>query len=91
VELLLITLRDLAANGNLKAVKELERLFERCNPTTNNLGYLVVPETLSPEEWIRRKEIENKFKKPPAEYRPKPNSIKKILIQGPKRLDFKRQ
>lgn len=67
VELLLITLKDLATSGNLKAVKELERNLERCNPTSNRAGLLVTREPPSPEEWIREQEILNRFKKPPAE------------------------
>lgn len=66
VELLLHVLTAKAMTGNLPAQKLLEKLRDRYAPkVTSSDGYLVVPEGLSNEEFLRRAEIVNKYKEPP--------------------------
>jgi len=66
VELLLEALKAKALQADVPANKELERLRDRFTPVVKDgVGYLLAPETLTPEEWIRRAEIHNRFAKKP--------------------------
>ncbi|MGY3694623.1 hypothetical protein ACVIGA_004703 [Bradyrhizobium sp. USDA 3240] len=64
-ELLLMTMRDLAMEGNLRAVKWLDDCRARLNPNGEEGSLLLVPEVMEPEAWIRRTMFENRFKTNP--------------------------
>lgn len=59
VELLIKALNAKAMEGDVSAHTHLERLRARFTPQTDNAGYLVVPETMSDEEWARFVEASN--------------------------------
>jgi hypothetical protein len=54
IELVLMMLRNMAMNGDLRSATFVETLIDRYSsrPSDGEGAYLVVPETLSPEEWI---------------------------------------
>jgi hypothetical protein len=54
MELLLISMRNLAMNGNLRAAKWLTDYRARILPEAGEGAFLVVPEDMPPEEWARR-------------------------------------
>lgn len=57
IELTLITLKLLAASGDQRAFKaftDLEKQFGPIDADQPRAGYLVVPETLTEEEWIAK-------------------------------------
>ena len=56
IELMLIALRNLMAEGNPRALRECQRLLEKYEPQKLNseLGYLVVPAPISKEDAIAR-------------------------------------
>ena len=56
IELMLIALRNLMAEGNPRAFRECQRLLEKYGPQKLNseLGYLVVPAPISKEDAIAR-------------------------------------
>lgn len=57
VELVLILLKQLAASGDQRAFKAFTDLEKRFGPVDLNgkkVGYLVVPEQLTPEEWVAK-------------------------------------
>jgi|SRR4051794_39532471 hypothetical protein len=62
-ELLLISARELAMGGNLKAAKWLDEYRARAhlNPEEKAGGFLVVPEVMSPEMFVKTMEFENRF------------------------------
>jgi hypothetical protein len=62
MELLLISMRNLAMSGDLLAVKWLTDYRARILPETGRGGFLVVPEDMPPEDWIRRATFLNKFR-----------------------------
>jgi len=64
-ELLLISVRDLAMGGNLRAVKWLDEYRVRLNLEGETGGFLLVPETMPPEMFIERMLFENRFKTNP--------------------------
>ena len=55
LELILLQLRNLAAQGNVQAFHAYHHLFARYSPqeTKTHGGYLIVPEQLTLEEWER--------------------------------------
>jgi hypothetical protein len=65
IELLLISMRNLAMKGDLRAVKWLTDYRARILPVSGSGGFLVVPETLPPEKWIEREMFLNKFRTNP--------------------------
>lgn len=57
IELVLILLKQLAASGDQRAFKAFTDLEKRFGPVDLNgkkVGYLVVPEQLTPEEWVAK-------------------------------------
>jgi hypothetical protein len=62
MELLLISMRNLAMSGDLLAVKWLTDYRARILPETDHGGFLVVPEGMPTEDWIRRATFLNKFR-----------------------------
>ena len=59
-ELLLVTMRGLAMTANLYAVKWLSEFSARRNiEPERRCGFLVVPQTLTPEEWKAQMERHN--------------------------------
>jgi len=62
MELLLISMRNLAMSGDLLAVKWLTDYRARILPETGRGGFLVVPEGMPTEELIRRETFLNKFR-----------------------------
>ena len=65
IELLLRLLVGMSLNGDVRASKLLDRLRDQYDPNTEELGYIVVPEGLPAEDWIRREKIRNEFRRPP--------------------------
>ena len=67
IELLLISMRNLAMKGDLRAAKWLTDYRARIipEPSKDGLGFLVVPETLPPEKFIEREMFLNKFRTDP--------------------------
>ena len=61
LELMLLALRNRAAEGNVRAFRAFKKLLAKYEPqdTHSNLGYLVVPATLTPEEAIAEGEKSN--------------------------------
>ncbi len=61
LELMLLALRNRAAEGNVRAFRAYKKLLAKYEPqdTHSNLGYLVVPATLTPEEAIAEGEKSN--------------------------------
>lgn len=71
-EALLLKLRQLMVQGDIKSDKFADKLRAQVAPEQAALpGLLVVPEPMSEEEWIRRAEIENQFKQAPEDPFPK--------------------
>ena len=76
IELLLISMRNLAMSGDLRAAKWLTDHRARINPDPDQGGYLVVPEGSPPDKWIEKQMFLNKFrvdpelKEDPALYAP---------------------
>ena len=57
IELVLILLKQLAASGDQRAFKaftNLEKQYGPSDTSDNKIGYLVVPEALTEEEWEAR-------------------------------------
>ena len=56
--LVLLSLRNLAVSGNVRAFRAIHELLQRYAPQqpVKRGGYLIVPEPASVEEWIRRVE-----------------------------------
>ncbi|MEL6284203.1 MAG: DUF5681 domain-containing protein [Pseudomonadota bacterium] len=67
-ELVITLIRRKAMAGDVRADKLLDRLRDRFAPDAEEGGYLLAPETLSGEEWIRQAEIRNAHRRPPPEY-----------------------
>ena len=67
IELLLISMRNLAMKGDLRASKWLTDYRARIipEPSKDGLGFLVVPETLPPEKFIEQEMFLNKFRTNP--------------------------
>lgn len=64
-ELLLRLLVVMSMKGDVRASKIIEGLRDRFDPSTEEFGYLVVPEEITAEEWIREQKIENEFRRRP--------------------------
>jgi hypothetical protein len=64
-ELLLISARNLAMDGNLKAAKWLSEYRTRLNSEQEAGGFLVVPETMPVEMFVKTAMFENQFKTNP--------------------------
>jgi hypothetical protein len=62
MELLLISMRNLAMSGHLRAAKWLEDYRTRILPKAGHGGFLVVPEVMPFEEYIRTETFLNKFR-----------------------------
>jgi hypothetical protein len=73
LELVLLTLRNLALGGNERAFRYFNEITAKYEPqpTDSKLGYLVVPAPISDKEWIAREEELNKTRKPPPGYKPR--------------------
>ena len=65
LELLLLTMRNLAMKGNLKAARWLTEYRERVLPSDARGGFLVVPETKPVDQFIREQEFLNRFRTNP--------------------------
>ncbi len=75
LDLVLLRLRNMALEDkNVRAFEELHRLIKAYQPqeTNDDVGYLVVPAEMTPEEWVAEQEELNKHRKPPPGYDPKP-------------------
>lgn len=67
-EALLLKLRQLMVQGDIKSDKFADKLRAQVAPVQAALpALLVVPEPMSEAEWIRRAEIENRFKQAPED------------------------
>ena len=64
-ELLLRLLVVMSMKGDVRASKIIEGLRDRFDPSMEEFGYLVVPEEMTPEEWMRQQKIENEFRRRP--------------------------
>ena len=64
-ELLLISARDLAMGGNLKAAKWLNEYRATLNLEGDGCGFMVVPETKPEEMFIKEMEFRNRYAKCP--------------------------
>jgi hypothetical protein len=80
IELLLISMRNLAMKGDLRAVKWLTDYVARVLPDSSDGAFLVVPETMPPERWIEREMFLNKFRIDPEL---KEKSVARNLLQQP--------
>jgi len=81
--LILLQLRNLVMAGkNPRAFDEWHRFVKIFQPeaTREDVGYLVVPAPVSPLEWIRRQEDNNRFSISPAE---RTARVDKILENNP--------
>ena len=65
LELLLLTMRNLAMKGDLKAAKWLTEYRERVLPSDAPGGFLVVPEVKPVDQFIREQEFLNRFRTNP--------------------------
>ncbi|MGE4061710.1 MAG: DUF5681 domain-containing protein [Sphingomonadales bacterium] len=63
LELLLEQLRNKAIGGNQPAFKLMEQLLNAGGASVVVAGYLVVPETLPLEEWVKREEVKRSANK----------------------------
>jgi hypothetical protein len=56
---------------NVRAFDEFHRLIKAYQPqATTDLGYLVVPAAMTPEEWMADQEEKNKHRKRPSGCKP---------------------
>jgi hypothetical protein len=62
IELLLISMRNLAMKGDLRAAKWLTDYLARILPDSDDGAFLVVPAEMSPEKWTERVMFLNKFR-----------------------------
>lgn len=65
IALLLISMRNLAMKGDLRAVKWLTDYQARILPDAGDGSFLVVPEVMPIEKYIRRETFLNKFRTNP--------------------------
>ncbi|MFC6487693.1 DUF5681 domain-containing protein [Nitratireductor sp. GCM10026969] len=66
VALVFEALKRKALEGDVRAIRLLDRLRERFCREESETGLLLVPDDMEPQEWIRRAEIRNKFAKKPG-------------------------
>ena len=71
-ELVLFSLRNMALEGNkVQAFKVFHRLNKVYLPqATTDLGYLVAPADMAPEEWMAEQREKNKHRKRPSGCKP---------------------
>jgi len=65
IELLLISMRNLAMGGDLRAAKWLSDYRAKISPDPDNGGYLVVPEVMPEQQFIEQQMFLNKFRTNP--------------------------
>ena len=65
MELLLISVRALAMSGDLRAAKWLEHYRAKTLPGPDNGGFLVVPEGMPTEQFMKRETFLNQFRTDP--------------------------
>ena len=65
IELLLISMRNLAMGGHLHAAKWLSDYRAKITPDPDNGGYLVVPEVMPEQQFIEQQMFLNKFRTNP--------------------------
>ena len=73
LELVLLSLRNMALEGkNVRAFEEFHRLSKVYQPqaTNDNVGYLVAPAEMTPEEWMADQEEKNKHRMRPSGCKP---------------------
>ncbi len=72
LELVLFSLRNMALEGNkVQAFKVFHRLIKVYQPqATTDLGYLVAPADMTPEEWMAKQTEKNKHRKRPSGCKP---------------------
>lgn len=78
LELIMLQLRKQALEGqNLRAFEEMHRLIKFNTPEAadDNVGYLVVPASISELAWVRRAENDNRFSTSPEEKSDRANKI----------------
>ena len=71
IDFVLLRLRNMVLEAqNVRAFDEFHRLIKVHQPqeSNENVGYLVVPAEMTPEEWIAEQEELNKHRKPPPGY-----------------------
>ena len=79
IELLLISMRNLAMGGDLRAAKWLSDYRAKITPDSGNAGYLIVPEVMPEQQLIEREMFLNRFRtnpelrEDPALYAAKPS------------------
>lgn len=59
-ELVLLSLRRKALSGDVRAAADIDRLHDRHGPAEVKGGWLVVPETMSQDEWQAMVELHNR-------------------------------
>ncbi len=72
LKLVLFSLRNMVLEGkNVRAFDEFHRLIKAYQPqATTDLGYLVVPAAMTPEEWMAEQTEKNKHRKRPSGCKP---------------------
>jgi hypothetical protein len=65
IELLLLSMRNLAMGGDLRAAKWLSDYRAKITPDPDNGGYLVVPEVMPEQQFIEQQMFLNKFRTNP--------------------------
>ncbi len=73
LDLVLLRLRNMALKDkNVRAFEELHRLIKAYQPqaTNDDVGYLVVPAEMTPEEWMAEQREKNKHRKRPSGCKP---------------------
>ncbi len=72
LSLVLFSLRNMALEGKkVQAFKEFHRLNKVYQPqATTDVGYLVVPAEMTPEEWMAEQREKNKHRKRPSGCKP---------------------
>jgi hypothetical protein len=72
LKLVLFSLRNMALEGeNVRAFDEFHRLIKVYQPqATTDLGYLVAPADMTPEEWKAEQREKNKHRKRPSGCKP---------------------
>ncbi len=72
LDLVLLRLRNMALEeGNHRAFEEFHRLIKVYLPqATTELGYLVAPADMTPEEWMAEQTEKNKHRKRPSGCKP---------------------
>ncbi|MBR0868011.1 DUF5681 domain-containing protein [Bradyrhizobium sp. YCK136] len=65
IELLLLSMRNLAMSGHLQAAKWLGEYRERQLPQDKNVGFLLVPEAMPDEQYIAQQMFLNRFRTNP--------------------------